>query len=377
MLPIISLICRILLLLEMSAVNLYNVYNVCTMRTKRVSSIIYCSLLVFTQTTAIILLINMFNNLVITSLAYTLSYFLWLIPLKRLAIDKPSRLLSMLCTTMGFTLLGTSVAMMISNLLPKDWQDCALLLVQTLIYAFFAPWYSHFCKGIFSTSRGESSNMQGTLLRLSIFWFSAVFFTYFALTTQNVYYAIFCVLSIGLMGFSCYSILHSNVRSTRKADKLTQFVYEDDLTGLANRTAFFSDGQMLIGRQSAFDVVFLDLNKFKSVNDRYGHLQGNEYLKGFAQGLLQANASIGTPYRMSGDEFVCIVKKGHGKMLNDRLDKLNWNSCIKNIMFLGVSVGYATFPEQGSTLDELVQAADKEMYKDKGKSTSRVRSNVR
>lgn len=369
-------VCRILVMLEMSAINFYNVYNVCNKRTKRASTVFFGICLVILQTGATAVVVNTVNNTNISSVIYALSYFLWLLPLKRITSESAARLTSMLCTTMGFTLLGTTIAIIISNLLPKQWQDIVILLAQTIIYAFFAPWYAHFCKGIFATAKNEIQATQTILLRLSVFWYLAVFFTYFALTTQQIYYSIFCVLSLGLMGFSCYSILHLNVRTAKKADKLTQFVYEDDLTGLSNRTAFFSDGQMLIGRQSEFDVVFLDLNKFKTINDKYGHLQGNEYLKGFANGLVQASHNIGTPYRMSGDEFVCIVKKGCGTIMNQRLTSMNWRSFIKSVDFLGVSVGFASFPEHGQNLDALVQAADKEMYKDKGKSKPRVRGNA-
>ena len=117
--------------------------------------------------------------------------------------------------------------------------------------------------------------------------------------------------------------------------------------------------------QQPFDLIFLDLDHFKQINDTHGHLAGNEYLKGFAHSVQQLTKGLGVVYRMSGDEFVCILQEGARKEFAVRLVQYHWPIYVKSQPFLGVAAGSARYPQDGETLDALVQKADKAMYGNK------------
>jgi diguanylate cyclase (GGDEF)-like protein len=114
----------------------------------------------------------------------------------------------------------------------------------------------------------------------------------------------------------------------------------------------------------------LDLDGFKQVNDRFGHLEGNKVLKAVAAGLKSVCREYDYVARMGGDEFVVLlpgVKPGDvdGKLMQFR-------SVVKQIgsdMFPGsnltVSMGVAHFPLDGSDAEQLLAEADRRMYKEK------------
>ncbi len=110
----------------------------------------------------------------------------------------------------------------------------------------------------------------------------------------------------------------------------------------------------------------MDLNSFKNINDNYGHLIGDEYLKRFAKEASSVFSASGVLYRMSGDEFICLYTGDDVERLMNELVVRKWKSFqdIK-VDFLGVSLGHVSFPEGGLTLDYLIKEAGKRMYEHK------------
>lgn len=138
---------------------------------------------------------------------------------------------------------------------------------------------------------------------------------------------------------------------------LSEISHTDQLTGLLNRRAYDRDLQKLKG-ESSLGVVFCDLNGLKRVNDQKGHEAGDAYLKRFAV-LLEEHFGHGCVYRISGDEFVVLVRDPQSDfdaLIARFRNEINLQS---GIAALGTICG------PGETVMNLIREAEQEMYQDK------------
>jgi diguanylate cyclase (GGDEF)-like protein len=151
--------------------------------------------------------------------------------------------------------------------------------------------------------------------------------------------------------------------------------HHDELTGLANRTLFEDRAAVAIAharrtnRHSA--VLFLDLDRFKNVNDSLGHAVGNLLLQAVAKRLRGATRAEDTVARLGGDEFVVFVPELDdaeqaadiaAKILEQFAEPFALNG---NRLFASPSIGIAVFPEDGEDADGLLKNADTAMYRAK------------
>lgn len=145
---------------------------------------------------------------------------------------------------------------------------------------------------------------------------------------------------------------------------------QDELTGLPNANTLYSHLQNELGRcelqGKTLAILACDLDSFKQVNDRYGHLSGDELLKRVAT-VLQSNCR-NSDYvaRMGGDEFVIVLSGTDPDELGGRIEALDSMVRAAGLeMFhddsVGISVGAACFPENGEDVDSLLSHADREM----------------
>ena len=159
-------------------------------------------------------------------------------------------------------------------------------------------------------------------------------------------------------------------RRDREFERLRKLAYEDELTGVGNLRAFREEAVRRIGLGKRFGVLYLDLDQFKAVNDRYGHLAGDRVLREVAVVLRNAALPAAHAYRLGGDEFALIVPAaGETSMV---LLKLQREFDIAKRVRIGsiavsASMGSARFPEDGRTATELIDAADRRMYADKAR----------
>ena len=141
----------------------------------------------------------------------------------------------------------------------------------------------------------------------------------------------------------------------------------DPLTGIANYRQLIDWLQAEIERSQRtarpFALLFLDLDDFKSINDRYGHLVGNRALGRVVEVLRFSCRAIDTPARFGGDEFVVILPETDeaaaeqlGRRITDRLAR------DKETPLIRVSLGVAVYPHSAETLDALLVAADRSLY---------------
>ncbi|WP_296445331.1 sensor domain-containing diguanylate cyclase [Rhodoferax sp. UBA5149] len=157
----------------------------------------------------------------------------------------------------------------------------------------------------------------------------------------------------------------------------------DELTGLPNRRMFIDRLKQTLGRAArhgyCLAVLFIDLDEFKPVNDRYGHQTGDELLKQVASRMDLCLREEDTVARQGGDEFVVMLATVHSErealaVAEKLLAALHGPFEIDGHMInIGASIGVALFPQHGETADILVEKADAAMYTAKGAGRHAVR----
>jgi len=178
-----------------------------------------------------------------------------------------------------------------------------------------------------------------------------------------------------------YHFIHQDV-TDHKAEKqrLSQLIRADTLTGLLNRAGFETAIVDAMGRSqqhlAAMALFYLDVDRFKSVNDQYGHQIGDKLLGGFAGRLLRAVRSADIVARLGGDEFVVIaegirnvddVRSIAGKILRAMRPAFDFGDTTLSIT---VSIGIAIYAGEAIKLEELIHRADAALYraKDNGRN---------
>ena len=163
-------------------------------------------------------------------------------------------------------------------------------------------------------------------------------------------------------------------------EQVEHLAYHDALTALPNRRLFRDRLTMALAHarrlQSHVAVVFLDLDRFKDVNDTLGHSLGDEILKVIAIRLKAALRQDDSIARMGGDEFTLLLENlkstnDAAKIAQKILDLIAQPMRVDdNELFITASVGVAVFPSDGDTPDALLKNADQAMYraKDSGRN---------
>lgn len=155
-----------------------------------------------------------------------------------------------------------------------------------------------------------------------------------------------------------------------KTKQLTVLAEQDSLTGLTNRYKFYRllEKRIHAYPDKMFALLFIDLDRFKIINDTLGHQTGDEYLKVIGQRLLKNTSSQDIVSRFGGDEFVLCLESASSKtqiqtqtesLLKDLSKQVEVNG---QNLFTSASVGISLFPQDGRTIHELIKAADIAMY---------------
>jgi len=159
----------------------------------------------------------------------------------------------------------------------------------------------------------------------------------------------------------------------------------DPLTNLPNRPLFFNRLEMAIDsaslREARFVTMFLDLDRFKAVNDTLGHDAGDELLRQVATRLHDASLRVGpdlTVARLGGDEFSILVPQVKDARHSHAIGRLFLDQFLEPFdvglrdIYVTPSIGIAEFPKDGETVEALIENADTAMFEAKERGRNMV-----
>ncbi len=181
----------------------------------------------------------------------------------------------------------------------------------------------------------------------------------------------------------CYIAIFSDISYLEKdVEKKSNLAFYDPLTELPNKNLYLARFNHLLAElqdqtDPVITIFFMDLDKFKQVNDTYGHLVGDKLLKIVGQRLKSVLRSGDTIARIGGDEFTAILttiadKTGASNFANRILQNMEKTVVIENHQInISISIGICFYPQDGTQIDALQNNADKAMYRAK-KSGSKI-----
>ena len=164
--------------------------------------------------------------------------------------------------------------------------------------------------------------------------------------------------------------LEAEIRERERAErKIRQLADTDSLTLILNRRAFIREMEHLVAANRPFACAFVDLDRFKPLNDRYGHSVGDLVLKTIASRLADCTDCLNA-CRLGGDEFAFVVEHIGTDEALDFVERMHEHitAPVKTDIgdvSVGASIGVATFPHDASDTATLMHAADKAMIRSK------------
>jgi diguanylate cyclase (GGDEF)-like protein len=180
---------------------------------------------------------------------------------------------------------------------------------------------------------------------------------------------------LGLLLFSIGGILMATERLRTELEHLAS---KDSLTGALNRRAFFELAENEVARSQrngqSLSVLALDLDHFKDINDHHGHQVGDRVLVDFvqrAQGMLRRPAIFA---RFGGEEFITLLPDTDRQEALQAAERIRASATAQaHLPLCHVSIGVATYrPAVGETLSQLINRADKALYRAKAMGRNRV-----
>ena len=159
-------------------------------------------------------------------------------------------------------------------------------------------------------------------------------------------------------------------------DQVSRLAASDSLTGLANHRRLLEAMENEIqrsrrtGRQ--FAVLLFDLDGLKKINDKYGHLTGSRAIKRLGTVLRDSSRTIDTPARFGGDEFALVLPEASAHDAEQAATRICEQLATDGEEpFITVSVGQAVYPADGTSIEQLLGAADAALYKMKRRTTGK------
>ncbi len=186
------------------------------------------------------------------------------------------------------------------------------------------------------------------------------------------------VISI-LLALFVMLIVNSLMRLRHQREDMEKNATTDSLTGLGNRLAFeVALKEECRKFKGHFLLAYMDLDGFKQVNDLYGHDAGDQILKGVARRILSVLKPEDKLFRVTGDEFLAILKPEQSGGWKNRLDTVRgeverpFELESKTTVKVGISIGCALYPQNAMNPKDLVGLGDQRMYADKNQRKEKM-----
>ena len=175
-------------------------------------------------------------------------------------------------------------------------------------------------------------------------------------------------------------LLSASKKALEREEKLARI---DFLTGVANARSFFELANLEINRarryRHSFTIAYIDIDKFKAVNDDYGHLAGDSLLRLVGDALRESLRSTDIVARLGGDEFAILLPEIDPEQSQVAISKVRdkLSSVIRsNNWKVTFSAGVITFLKSPESVDEMLKKADNLMYSAKKSGRNRVKYEV-
>ena len=304
---------------------------------------------------------------------FSLGLLVWLATVERLGI----KIQFLLLFIPGLAVLGALLGVgggLNSNVLQPAYLVVSVMPIAAYLHPTSPDIFS------ISTFRSSELNVRRSLVTFSVVLVGPILialneFTDLALSPAAI--------TVGSSILSVMLAAHLLLLVRRWSDVEVQGQH-DPLTGLPNRPFFFNRLDSAIEsariRNTKLVVMFLDLDRFKAVNDSFGHEKGDQLLRLVSERLDAAAQGVDrnlTVARLGGDEFAILVpsvkddRHSHaiGRMLLDQFLE-PFDMGLRDI-YVTPSIGIAEFPRDGSTVEKLIENADTAMFeaKDRGRNT--------
>ncbi len=169
-----------------------------------------------------------------------------------------------------------------------------------------------------------------------------------------------------------YMAVFHDITITKKQEaKLKYLAFHDELTGLYNRIYIQTNFKSFVDEAKTLAFIYIDIDRFKNVNDSFGHIIGDEILKQISERLIKNLKKQDIISRIGGDEFLAVISMKFNDNINVICKRLllvlsePYNNSIGANVRLTASIGVSIYGINGKSFLELLQFADQAMYKSK------------
>lgn len=312
-------------------------------------------------------LLIIFDNELVLTLAFLVLSWSYLFVFVKVLNNDIKTIITIMALSLSYSVFAISIVHHTYAIYDLDTTSYYYLISEFLICLITAPFVIKFInltlkKIIYNYQKIDYKASYALPLLIFVFIYISRFFLEFT----SIYIMLLYYITLITVLVFAYILITKLFSSLNENDKLSAQLHIDSLTKLYNRLGLYKDFEKLSNIDKAISVYFLDLDHLKDINDNFGHIKGDNYLKAFSNALLKIARENEKVYRISGDEFIIMSSKKSYDI--DKLKHRIKAQMTIDLEFLGVSVGLATYLEDGQSLDELLFVADKRMYKDKQKT---------